>query len=49
MNKSFFIFPTVAGVVIAIAGASIVEQPIKTIALLAVLCFTHESTKGKQS
>jgi hypothetical protein len=49
MNKKFFIFPFVTGMVITIAGANIVEQPIKTIFLIAVLCFTHEKTKGKQA
>ena len=49
MNKRFFVFPAVAGVVISIAGANIVEQPIKTILLIAVLCFAHESTKGEQA
>jgi hypothetical protein len=37
----------VAGVVMALAGANIVEQPIKTIFLLAVLCYAHEITKGQ--
>ena len=47
MNKKFFIFPMVTGVVMALAGANIVEQPIKTMFLLLVLCMTHEFTKGK--
>lgn len=45
MNKKFFIYPMVTGVVMALAGANIVEQPIKTILLLAVLCYTHEITR----
>jgi hypothetical protein len=49
MNKKFFIYPFVAGIVITIAGANIVEQPIKTIFLSAVLCFTHEMTRGEQA
>jgi hypothetical protein len=48
MNKNFFIFPIVTGVVISLAGSDIVEQPIKTIFLIAVLCFTHEKTRNKQ-
>jgi hypothetical protein len=47
MSKQFFIFPTVAGVVMAFAGINIVDQPIKTMFLLLVLCMTHEFTKGK--
>ena len=42
MRKRWFIFPFVAGVVLAIAGINIVEQPIKTILLLLALCMAHE-------
>jgi len=42
MRKRWFIFPFVAGVVLAIAGINVVEQPIKTILLLLALCMAHE-------
>jgi hypothetical protein len=49
MNIRSFIFPAVAGVVMAIAGLDVVEQPIKTISLLLVLCGTHEFVKEKKT
>ena len=47
MSKQFFIFPLVAGAVMAFAGINIVDKPIKTMFLLFILCMTHEFTKGK--
>ena len=49
MNKRFFIFPTVAGVVMALAGVNIVDQPIKTFLLILALCITHELTQEKNT
>jgi CDP-diglyceride synthetase len=41
------LFGIVAGLVVALAGSSISEQPIKTIALIVVLCLTHVYTKKR--
>jgi hypothetical protein len=48
MNKRFFIFPFVAGVVLALAGLNIVDQPYKTFSLLLLLCIAHELTQEKK-
>ena len=47
MSKRFFIFPTVTGVIMALAGVNIVDQPIKTFLLILALCVTHELTQDK--
>lgn len=49
MRNKWFIFPFVAGVVLAIAGLNVSEQPIKTILLLLVLCMTHEFDLRRQA
>ena len=41
------IFGFVAGIVLAIAGASIINEPVKTVALLIVLSITFEFCRGK--
>jgi len=41
------LFGIVAGLVVALAGSSINEQPIKTIVLIVVLCLTHVYTKKR--
>jgi hypothetical protein len=41
------LFGIVAGLVVAIAGSSISEQPIKTIVLIVVLCLANLYTKKR--
>ena len=40
------IFGGIAGCVIAIAGCSITEEPLKTVGLLFVLVVAHIATQG---
>lgn len=42
------VFGATSGVVVAVAGASLSEEPLKTIALIATLCIAHAFTGSKQ-
>lgn len=42
------LFGVVAGLSLAMAGASVVDEPVKTILLLAAICIAH-NLAGKQS
>lgn len=43
------LFGFVAGVVVAVAGKSFLESPIKTVVLIAVLCLAHAFTAESTS
>ena len=39
-----FVFGGAAGLVVSIAGTSIVDEPVKTIALIFAICLAHQFT-----